>query len=84
MQRTRLFLVRHGQVEGHEEKRYNGQVNVPLTPLGREQSARVRDHMTSNPVDAVYSSDLDRSCYCAASRTLAAMSSCGTMCSRPM
>ncbi|MDH3961340.1 MAG: histidine phosphatase family protein, partial [Desulfuromonadales bacterium] len=65
MKRTRLFLVRHGQVEGHEEKRYNGQVNVPLTPLGREQSARVRDHMTSNPLDAVYSSDLDRSCYCA-------------------
>ena len=31
MQRTRLFLIRHGQVEGHEEKRYNGQVNVPLT-----------------------------------------------------
>ena len=28
MQRTRLFLVRHGQVEGHEEKRYNGQVEI--------------------------------------------------------
>ena len=65
MQPTRLFLVRHGQVEGHEEKRYNGQVNVPLTPLGREQSARVRVYMTGISVDAVYSSDLDRSFHCA-------------------
>lgn len=65
MQRTRLFLIRHGQVEGYEEKRYNGQVNVPLTPLGRAQSDRVRDYMAEIPVDAVYSSDLERSCYCA-------------------
>jgi alpha-ribazole phosphatase/probable phosphoglycerate mutase len=65
MQRTRIYLVRHGQVEGHEEKRYNGQVNVPLTPLGKEQSDRVRDYLQDIPIDAVYSSDLDRSRYCA-------------------
>ena len=65
MQRTRLYLVRHGQVEGHKEKRYNGQANVPLTPLGREESARVCDSLADIPLDAVYSSDLDRSRYCA-------------------
>lgn len=65
MQRTRIYLVRHGQVEGYEEKRYNGQVNVPLTRLGEEQSARVRDFLTDIPLAAVYSSDLDRSYYCA-------------------
>lgn len=65
MQRTRIFLVRHGQVEGYEEKRYNGQVNVPLTPLGRTQSERVCDHLHDVALDAVYSSDLDRSRYCA-------------------
>ena len=65
MQRTRIFLFRHGQVEGHEEKRYNGQVNVPLTSLGREQSGRVRDYLIGISLDAVYSSDLDRSRYCA-------------------
>ena len=63
MQRTRIFLIRHGQVEGHEEKRYNGQANVALTSLGREQSHRVRNYMFEIPVDAVYSSDLDRSSY---------------------
>ena len=65
MQRTRIYLVRHGQVEGHEEKRYNGQVNVLLTQLGREQSERVCDRLTNVPLRAVYSSDLDRSRYCA-------------------
>ena len=65
MQRTRIYLVRHGQVEGYEEKRYNGQVNVPLTPLGRMQSDRVRDRLCDVALDAVYSSDLDRSRYCA-------------------
>jgi len=65
MQRTRLFLIRHGQVEGFEEKRYNGQVNIPLTALGREQSIRVSSYLAKEPLAAVYSSDLDRSCYCA-------------------
>ena len=65
MQRTRIYLVRHGQVEGHEEKRYNGQVNVPLTQLGRTQSGHVCDCLGNVPLDAVYSSDLDRSRYCA-------------------
>lgn len=65
MQRTRIYLVRHGQVEGHEEKRYNGQVNVSLTQLGKEQSDRVRDCLADISLDAVYSSDLDRSRYCA-------------------
>jgi alpha-ribazole phosphatase/probable phosphoglycerate mutase len=65
MQRTRIYLVRHGQVEGHEEKRYNGQVNVALTQLGRAQSDRICDCLLKIKLDAVYSSDLDRSRYCA-------------------
>jgi alpha-ribazole phosphatase/probable phosphoglycerate mutase len=65
MQRTRIYLVRHGQVEGYKEKRYNGQVNVPLTSLGKEQSVRVCDCLAGASLDAVYCSDLDRSRYCA-------------------
>lgn len=65
MQRTRIYLVRHGQVQGHEEKRYNGQVNVPLTQTGVRQSARVCDYLAEIPLSAVYSSDLDRSRFCA-------------------
>lgn len=65
MKRTRIYLVRHGQVEGYEEKRYNGQVNVSLTQKGEDQSLRVSEHLAELPLEAVYSSDLDRSRYCA-------------------
>lgn len=65
IQRTRIYLVRHGQVEGFEEKRYNGQVNVLLTEVGKEQSKAIRENLYGVRVDAVYSSDLDRSQYCA-------------------
>ena len=61
MQRTRVYLVRHGQVEGFQEKRYNGQGNVALTELGQRQSERVSAWLAGASLDAVYSSDLARS-----------------------
>jgi len=63
MERTRLFLIRHGQVEGHEAKRYNGQRNVPLTGHGRRQLDEVAARLAGVPLDAVWSSDLDRCRY---------------------
>jgi len=63
MERTRLFLIRHGQVEGHEEKRYNGQGNVALTARGRRQLEQVAERLAGVPLDAVWSSDLDRCRY---------------------
>lgn len=65
MQPTRIYLVRHGQVEGHEQKRYNGQADVPLTQRGRAQSMRVCAWLRGIALDAVYSSDLERSRHCA-------------------
>lgn len=63
MEYTRLFLIRHGQVEGHDEKRYNGQTNVPLTGHGRRQLETVADRLAGVTLDAVWSSDLDRCRY---------------------
>jgi alpha-ribazole phosphatase/probable phosphoglycerate mutase len=63
MQRTRLFLIRHGQVEGFEAKRYNGQKNVALTNHGRQQLETVAARLAGVPLDAVWSSDLDRCRY---------------------
>lgn len=65
MQRTRIYLVRHGQIEGYQQKRYNGQRNVPLTELGKEQSERISARLEDIALEAIYSSDLDRSRYCA-------------------
>ena len=63
MKTTRLYLVRHGQVEGHQVKRYNGQANVPLTEEGRRQMDRVCGMLSRCPLRAVYTSDLDRCRY---------------------
>jgi len=60
MQSTRVYLVRHGQVAGHEEKRYNGQNDVPLTSRGEAQYGLLRERLAGKPLAAVYSSDLQR------------------------
>jgi len=57
---TRLYLIRHGQVEGHESKRYNGQGDVGLTPLGEAQFGLLRVRLEKKPLTAVYTSDLRR------------------------
>jgi alpha-ribazole phosphatase/probable phosphoglycerate mutase len=58
-----LFLIRHGQVEGFEAKRYNGQKNVALTAHGRRQLELIAERLQEVPLDAVWSSDLDRCRY---------------------
>ncbi len=57
---TRIYLVRHGQVEGFQEKRYNGQGDVLLTDLGVQQYAQLQQRLADTPAVAVYSSDLTR------------------------
>lgn len=57
---TRLYLIRHGQVKGHEERRYNGHTDVALTDLGIEQYHQLKDRLTDSRIAACYSSDLTR------------------------
>ena len=60
MTRTRIHLVRHGQVEGFDQKRYNGQGDVQLTAEGWLQYRRLRERLATVNLEAVYSSDLSR------------------------
>jgi len=61
MQRTRIYLIRHGQVAGHEEKRYNGHADVPLTAEGEAQFGLLQLRLKKKQeITAVYSSDLSR------------------------
>lgn len=60
MQRTRIYLIRHGQVTGHDEKRYNGHADVPLTPEGEAQFGLLQLRLKKKEFSAVYSSDLSR------------------------
>ncbi len=60
MKATRVHLLRHGQVEGFEKKRYNGQGDISLTDLGRQQSALFAGRFQHQKLAAIYSSDLCR------------------------
>jgi len=57
---TRIHLIRHGQVVGYDQPRYNGQTDVALTDLGIEQYHRLRECLTKARISACYTSDLSR------------------------
>lgn len=57
---TRLYLIRHGQVKGFEQRRYNGHADVALTDLGVEQYHLMKDRLADSHISACYSSDLTR------------------------
>ena len=57
---TRIYLVRHGQVAGFDQPRYNGQSDVPLTDYGIEQYHALKRRLSDVTLSACYSSDLSR------------------------
>ncbi len=59
---TTLYLIRHGEAEGNVFRRLQGQYDSLITPNGRKQIAALEERFRDIPVDAVYSSDLTRTC----------------------
>jgi alpha-ribazole phosphatase len=57
---TRIYLIRHGQVAGFDQPRYNGQADVALTELGLEQYQILKERLADVPLTACYCSDLSR------------------------
>jgi alpha-ribazole phosphatase/probable phosphoglycerate mutase len=59
---TTLYLIRHGETEGSEKRRYKGSLDVPLSQEGARQAERLAGFMKDNAegVAAVYSSGLER------------------------
>ena len=58
---TRIILVRHGYSEGNKEKRFSGQMDVPLSQVGQRQAEQMSEYVLENyDVHAVYASDLCR------------------------
>jgi broad specificity phosphatase PhoE len=55
-----LILVRHGETEWNAQRRYQGQADVPLSELGRQQAELVAERLAGQGIDAVYASDLKR------------------------
>jgi alpha-ribazole phosphatase/probable phosphoglycerate mutase len=58
---TELYLIRHGEIEGEQPRRYNGHKDVDLTDNGRSQIRRLAYHLQDVTFSAIYASDLRRS-----------------------
>lgn len=56
----RLYLIRHGEVEGAADGKLFGQTDVPLSERGLAQSRWLADKLAATPLSAIYSSDLKR------------------------
>jgi alpha-ribazole phosphatase len=57
---SRLFLIRHGETALKSSLRLWGHTDVELSELGIKQAERLRDRLSSEKIDCIYSSDLKR------------------------
>jgi len=58
---VRIYLLRHGALEGDSRNRFVGQIDLPLAPEGRTQAEALGRALHGLGLDAVYCSDLLRS-----------------------
>ncbi len=58
--KNRLYLVRHGQVEGFDRFPIYGRTDVEVTDVGRVQMEALAERLRHVEIDGVFSSDLKR------------------------
>ncbi len=57
---THIFLIRHPESEWNRRARYAGQRDISLSPLGLQQGQELARRFEGEPLDAIYSSPLQR------------------------
>lgn len=57
---TKVYLIRHAEAEGNYYRRIQGQWDGGITALGRKQIDALAERMKDVHIDALYSSDLQR------------------------
>ena len=57
---TQLVCVRHGQTHWNAKGRIQGQLDIPLNPLGESQAQALAEALQDEPLDQVCCSDLQR------------------------
>lgn len=60
MTSTSLLLIRHGETAWNAEHRIQGHLDIPLSPAGVRQAARLAERLADERLDAIYSSELAR------------------------
>lgn len=58
--KTTVYLVRHGQSVGNLRDLFIGHTDIELTELGLQQAKMAAGYLKDFPLDAIYSSDLQR------------------------
>lgn len=58
--KTRLFLLRHAEVEETYRFVFGGRIDMGLSPRGLQQAAKLAEHLRNTNFDAIYVSPLKR------------------------
>jgi probable phosphoglycerate mutase len=56
----RMLLVRHGETEWNRQKRFQGQIDIPLNENGKRQGQQAAEFLKDVKIDAAVSSSLSR------------------------
>lgn len=59
-QATDILIIRHGQTAWNKKKRLQGHSDIPLNEEGRLQAVTLAETLQNEPLDAIFSSDLQR------------------------
>ena len=60
MHATRIIAIRHGETDWNVDTRIQGHLNIGLNDTGRLQARRVAQALADEHIQAIYSSDLQR------------------------
>lgn len=63
--KTTIYFVRHGATDWNVTRRAQGTADIPLNENGEMQALHAAEELAKTPVDAVYTSDLERACFTA-------------------
>jgi broad specificity phosphatase PhoE len=57
---TRLFLIRHAEVEARYQNVFGGRIDMDISPRGHEQAAALAGFLRRKEFDAIYASPMKR------------------------
>lgn len=57
---TRLYLLRHGEVEARYHRVFGGKIDMDLSPLGHEQVKALAEYFRRHPPHVMYASPMKR------------------------